>query len=349
MDREALLQWYAGEARELPWRSEPDCYRVWLSEIMAQQTRIETMLPYWERFLERWPTVQELAGASVDEVLLEWAGLGYYSRARKLHQAAAVVALEGWPQTVEGWRALPGVGEYSAAAIGSIALGLDVAAVDGNVERVVCRRTGYDKDPRTAEGRREVRKVAGEWLSKGRARDWNQAMMELGARVCSSRRPRCSECPVRQGCVAHEQSSWHQLPNKPRKQKSPEVRAVCLALRREGMLLVGKRPPQGLLGGMWELPQTPVGDGESPRSALGRLAADMGLAIQAGWTLGTIRHIFSHRKLTLEVWEVQADGEPGPGAYVELGWGTEKRGLSTCASKALRLTAQPPLLAADGT
>ena len=348
MDREALLQWYGGHARALPWRAEPDCYRVWLSEIMAQQTRIETMLPYWERFLARWPTVQDLAAASVDDVLLEWAGLGYYSRARKLHQAATRLAREGWPQSAVGLRALPGIGEYTAAAIASIALDQDVAAVDGNVERVVCRRSGYDKDPCTAEGRREVRRVADEWLWKGRAGDWNQAMMELGARICTPRRPRCSECPVRRGCVAHQQGSWHQLPNKPRRQKAPEVRAVCLALRREGKLLLGKRPPKGLLASLWELPQTPIGEGETARAALGRLAADMGLAIQAGWPLGSIRHIFSHRKLTLEVWELQADGKPEPGAYVELGWGTEGRGLSTCASKALQLTGQPSLLAAEG-
>lgn len=335
MDTLALLSWYQTQARPLPWRSDPGPYGVWLSEVMAQQTRIETMLPYWRRFQERWPSPRELADASLDEVLKEWAGLGYYSRARKLHQAAALIAEHGFPSTFEGWKALPGIGEYSAAAISSIAFGADAAAVDGNVERVVCRQRGYSRDPRTAEGRREVRRVAASWLVKGRAGDWNQAVMELGARVCTPRKPSCPQCPVRVGCVAEAKGSWHELPNKPRKPKSPEVRAVALALRHEGRLLVAQRGETGLLAGLWELPQTDIARGESPRSALGRLAVDMGLAIERAEHLGDARHIFSHRKLTLQVWAVQAQGEPRRGSYEQLGWGRSDRAFSSCAEKGL--------------
>ena len=348
MDRRALLQWYRASKRPLPWREEPDCYRVWLSEIMAQQTRIETMLPYFERFLARWPTVDELAAAHLDEVLKEWAGLGYYSRARKLHQSAILIAEHGFPDSVDGWKALPGIGDYTSAAIASIALGLDAAAVDGNVERVVCRRQGYGVDPRTAVGKREVRRVASAWLAPGDAGDWNQAVMELGATVCTPRRPKCGECPVAEGCVALAHGTVLSLPNKPRKQKAPEVRAVALCLRRRGQLFLTQRPETGLLAGLWEMPQSDLSEGETPTSAVGRLALEHGLAVRGAVSLGTIRHICSHRKLTLEVFELQSTADPGLGGYVASGWGREQRAISTCAEKAIALTRQTALLAAEG-
>ena len=348
MDRRALLQWYRASKRPLPWRDEPDCYRVWLSEIMAQQTRIETMLPYFERFLARWPTVEDLAAAHLDEVLKEWAGLGYYSRARKLHETATLIADGGFPDSVEGWKALPGIGEYTSAAISSIALGLDAAAVDGNVERVVCRREGYGVDPRTAAGKREVRRVATAWLAPGEAGDWNQAVMELGATVCTPRRPKCGSCPVATGCVALSEGCVLSLPNKPRKQKAPEVRAVALCLRRQGQLFLAKRPETGLLAGLWEMPQADLGDGETVTSAVGRLALEHGLTVRSAVSLGSIRHIFSHRKLTLEVFELQSTGEPGLGGYVASGWGRGLHAISTCAEKAIALTTQTALLVAEG-
>ena len=333
--------------RPLPWREQPHPYAVWLSEIMAQQTRIETMLPYWARFMARWPTVDDLAAADVDQVLQEWAGLGYYSRARKLHETAGRIAAEGFPTTRDGWRALPGIGEYTSAAITSIALGLDEAAVDGNIERVVCRHVGYAEDPRKAAGKRAVREVADRWLARGEAGDWNQALMELGARVCTPRRPKCAECPIAEGCVALKHGTQLSLPNKPKKPKAPEVRAVALCLRRRGQLLVAQRPPSGLLGGLWEMPQTDVGPGETPTAALGRLAAELGLALRSASCLGSARHIFSHRKLTLEVWQVSATGQPATGTYARIDWGRADRAFSTCAEKALALTAQTALLAAE--
>lgn len=347
MDTQALLDWYRGVARPLPWRSKPaNPYGILLSEIMAQQTRIETMLPYWERFMTRWPRVEDLAAAAPEEVLGEWAGLGYYSRARNLHRAAQMVCeLGGFPESAEGLRALPGVGPYTAGAIASIAFDQDAPLVDGNVERVICRFHRIEDDPRTPPVKRRLWALAEAHLPKGEAGDHNQALMELGATVCTPKNPTCSACPLAAGCSGQDIAAG--LPNKPRKQKAPEVRAACAVLEREGKILLCQRPDSGLLGGLWELPSVdlPSPSEVSEGTALSQgLAERLGLTLQATERLGQVRHIFTHRKLTQSVWRVRGEGSLTLRFYQAAAWFDPQAvdaPLSKLARKTLAVLAEP--------
>ncbi len=312
----ALLRWYEQTRRILPWREQPTPYRVWMSEIMLQQTRVDTVLPYFERFTARWPTVAALASAPEQEVLEAWAGLGYYSRARNLHKAARqVAALGGFPLSVEGLRALPGVGDYTAGAIASIAFGADAVAVDGNIERVLSRLFLLTGDPRSTEGRRAVWAAARSALPPGRAGDWNQALMDLGARICTPKKPRCGACPLAPGCLAHKRGEAEALPRKKKKRPPEPVRGAWGALVRGGRLLLVRRPRGGLLGGMWALPGSlELGDAPPRQGLLAAFERTLGLRLSGGQELGSVVHVFTHRRLTLSVWEVEAEGEPGEAA-----------------------------------
>jgi len=210
-----LLRWFRDNGRELPWRTTTDPYAVWLSEIILQQTRISQGREYWERFMRRWPTVEQLAAATEDEVLREWQGLGYYSRARNLHTAARqIVASGGFPTTLEGLRALKGVGDYTAAAIGSIAFGLPAAVVDGNVYRVLSRHFGIETPINTTEGKHEFTSLAQALLPADRAADYNQALMDFGALQCTPQSPHCATCPLQPTCDAFRTGRTAQLPVK---------------------------------------------------------------------------------------------------------------------------------------
>lgn len=348
MDNQALLSWYRGVARALPWRAKPpNPYGILLSEIMAQQTRIETMLPYWERFMARWPRVEDLAAAQAEEVLGEWAGLGYYSRARNLHKAAKVVAELGhFPDTVQELRSLPGVGPYTAGAIASIAFDRDAALVDGNVERVLCRFHRIEEDPRTPKVKRRLWELAESHVPTGEAGDHNQALMELGATVCTPKNPRCEGCPLSGGCLGQEIAA--RLPNKPRKQKAPEVRAACLVLERESSILLCRRPVAGLLGGLWELPAVDIDPAdkasETSLVVLG-LKERLGLDVELERRLGQVRHIFTHRKLTQSVWAGKGSGELVLRFYEAAAWfdpeDLGKLPLSKLALKTLAVRASP--------
>ena len=244
--REGLAGWYGRRRRDLPWRRDSHPYRVWISEIMLQQTRVAAVVPYYERFLRRFPTVEHLARARESTVLAAWSGLGYYRRARMLHQAAREIVREhggAFPQTVEGWQALPGIGPYTASAIGSIACGIAAAAVDGNVERVLRRFTGR------ALTRKDVAVLANELLDREHPGDHNQAMMELGATVCLPKTPLCQDCPMIQCCATR---GTEPAVAKPARRK----RRVAYALaRRNGSVLLVQRPAEAaLMAGMWELP-----------------------------------------------------------------------------------------------
>lgn len=356
----ALLDWFHANRRDLPWRRQPEPYRVWLSEVMAQQTRIDTMLAYYALFLERWPTVQDLAAAPLADVLAAWSGLGYYSRARNLHAAAQQAAKAGFPSTAEGLRALPGVGDYTAAAIASIAFGEDVALVDGNVERVLCRFHALREDPRQPKVKRQIVELAQRDLPAGQAGDYNQALMELGALLCLPRGPRCGQCPLATGCAARAEGLTEQLPNKPRIDKSKEIRGVCGALFAAGRVLMVRRPEGGLLGGLWELPGADLPADATvesePEALISALSERLGLTVRCEARAGFVRHIFTHRKLTLGVWTLSAD-HPRPEArslYPEHRWVSAHQlkdlGLSTLARKALELVGvseQPLLFAAE--
>ena len=255
--RGALLRWYRRARRDLPWRHTSDPYRVWISEAMLQQTRVETVIPYYHRFLDRFPDVAALAGAELDDVLGAWQGLGYYSRARNLKRAAEhVVECCGGelPDTADALRELPGVGRYTAGAVASIAFDRPEPIVDGNVARVLSRFHGLTEDPKSRAGQKRLWEEA-ERLVRGRSPgDLNQALMELGATVCTPRSPECPRCPVRADCVALRGGDPEALPAGGKRPKVRDITAVAALVERRGRVLAVRRPETGLLGGLWDLP-----------------------------------------------------------------------------------------------
>lgn len=324
MDVAALLGWYRAHRRRLPWREEVSPYRTLVSELMLQQTRVETVIPYFERFMTDFPTVEALAAAPEERVLERWSGLGYYARARNLQAAArAVVARGGFPTDLEGLRALPGVGPYTAGAVASIALGLDAPVVDGNVERVLSRIFAWEKATKT-----QLWEAAAGALPPGEAGDYNQALMELGATLCTPKGARCLLCPLRSDCRGDPERH----PAAKVKKEVPRAEAAAVALWRDGRLLLGRRPSPGLLAGLWELPTA-----EDPARALARV----GLEGQAGPLLGEVRHVFTHLHLLTRVYAARAEGEAWPAGYPDLRWAPvealDGMALSTLARKTLRL------------
>jgi A/G-specific adenine glycosylase len=280
-----LIQHYVDKFRRLPWRSPPgeappDPYRVWLSEVMLQQTTVATVVPRFERFVARWPTFQALAAADDEEILSEWAGLGYYARARNLIACAHEVARRGeFPRTVAELRELPGIGAYTAAAIAAIAFAEKAAAVDTNVERVVARLYGLAQPARAEVERLFL------GLMPDRPGDFVQAMMDLGATVCRPKKPRCGECPLRPECVAYASGDPEAFPPpRPKKKARPHKHGVAYWIVRDGQVWLVRRPAKGLLGGMVALPGTEWGAERPPASAL-----------------GTVRHVFTHLSLDLHL------------------------------------------------
>ena len=254
-----IIQWFRENGRELPWRQSRDPYAIWLSEVILQQTRIEQGRPYWERFMRRWPTVNDLAGASEDEVLREWQGLGYYSRARNLHAAAKqVVALGGFPTTIEGLRALKGVGDYTAAAIGSFAFGLPAAVVDGNVYRVLSRHFGISTPINTTEGKKEFALLAQELLLPALNREgqgaglYNQGLMDFGAMLCTPQSPQCQQCPLQETCVAFREGRVAELPVKQRTLQVKERHLSYIYIRCNGYMAIHRRPAGDIWQGLYE-------------------------------------------------------------------------------------------------
>lgn len=347
--RGALVPWYREHQRDLPWRASTSPYEVLLSEAMLQQTRVETVIPYFERFLSRWPTLADLAAAEEDDVLQAWAGLGYYRRARNLLRAARVAHADGGIQPdLVALRALPGVGPYTAGAIASIAFGLPTPAVDGNVERVISRFDGLDEDPKSTPGRRAITARVQQITAPGVASEVTQGLMELGATVCTPRSPRCEVCPWTAGCVARRDGRQSELPvTRPRKKPTP-VRAAAGILEREGRVLVGQRRP-GLLGRLWE----PVGtemlvDEEPERALVDAFKRRCGVQLHRVTRLGAVQHVFSHRLLTVDVFAVRGEGEVrGDGSYLDLALldpDDPALALSRLAEKILALRSSAPLL-----
>lgn len=315
--RKALLRWYDAQKRELPWRATRDPYAIWVSEIMLQQTRVDTALPYYERFLSRFPSAEALAAATEDEVLSAWSGLGYYRRARLLHAGVReVVARYGGevPSDPAARLALPGVGRYTAGAIGSIAFDREEPIVDGNVARVLSRMHGVDTPLGRADTERRFWAEA-EALVKGpRPGDLNQALMELGALVCTPRQPSCEACPVRKSCVAHGQARVDELPV-PKKKKPPRRASLVATVATRGaehdteVWLV--RGGGTLFGGLWGVPmaETSAPDRDQARAALGDAGASARVSATAA---GVVTHVLSHRRLEVTVFRARAlRGETG--------------------------------------
>lgn len=303
---ELLLRWYDQSARVLPWREDPTPYRVWVSEIMLQQTRVEAVRPYYERFLEAFPTVEALAGAPEDRLLKQWEGLGYYNRARNLQRAAQVI-VERYggqvPASFEELRSLPGIGDYTAGAVASIAFQILVPAVDGNVLRVISRvLCRYDNilDPRVKRRtERELRQVL-----PRRVGDFNQSLMELGALVClPGGPPKCLVCPLRQVCRGRAQGVAEELPVKAKaKPRRREDRTVFLLVSREGRLALSRRPDQGLLAGLWELP---AAEGALSREEARAFLESQGFVEPALTPGPKAKHVFSHVEWHMTSFAVQ--------------------------------------------
>ncbi len=301
--RKSLLSWYDQCGRDLPWRvrgGRTDPYRVWLSEIMLQQTSVAAAIPYFQRFTETWPDVAALAAAPRNAVLSAWAGLGYYSRARNLHAAAQRLAADGFPETEAGWRALPGVGAYTAAAVAAIAFEQAANVVDGNVERVMARLHAVEAPLPAAKP--ALKALAGALVTAERPGDWAQALMDLGATVCTPRAPKCEACPWRTQCAAYASGAPETYPRKIAKAARPERYGAVFVLRRGDEVWLVRRPDKGLLGGMAGLPTSEWGG-----VALDEASALEYAPVSAVWDrIGQVRHVFTHFALTLDVYAAEA-------------------------------------------
>ena len=328
----ALLAWYAVDKRDLPWRygpgERPDPYRVWLSEVMLQQTTVPHATPYFERFTGRWPTVEALAAAEDSELMAAWAGLGYYARARNLLACArAVTGAHGsvFPDTEAGLLGLPGVGGYTAAAVAAIAFDRPANVVDGNVERVIARLFAVETPLPAAKP--ELKRLAGTLVADERPGDWAQALMDLGATVCRPKAPLCGRCPVRGHCAAYATGVLEGYPRRAKRAERPRRHGVAYRIERDGAVALVRRPETGLLGGMLGLPTTawraePWSWAEAVEAA----------PATADWReLGRVEHVFTHFALTLTV--LAGEGEPPAGAL----WADSAAGLPSVFRRAVEL------------
>lgn len=307
-----LAMWFSSRARDLPWRRGVDPYQTWISEVMLQQTRVDQALPYFERFVGAFPDVESLAEADLDEVLLNWEGLGYYSRARNLHRAARQVVRDHGgqiPDTYDGLKQLPGVGDYTASAVGSLAFGLPEAVLDGNVIRVLTRYDAVPDDVGRSPVRKALRLRAQALLDPESPGPHNEAMMELGATICTPRNPNCAECPIHAGCSAHAAGTQEQYPVKTKKAPVPEVQvAVAVIEREDGRLFVQRRPPSGLLGGLWEFPGGKIEAGETPDEACAReVREELGVEVHPLREITVIRHAYSHFRIVMSAWSCRLE------------------------------------------
>ena len=321
----ALLVWFRQVARDLPWRRTKDPYVVLVSEMMLQQTRVEQVIPYFEKFMEALPSIDALAAASEDTVLKLWEGLGYYARARNLHKTAKMIVHDlgsKFPKTAAKWMEFPGVGSYSAGAIASIAFNERVAVVDGNVKRVFARLFDIADcvdEPATEETLWNIAETLIPVRSPG---DFNQAVMELGARICLPGEPRCDGCPMRRLCSAYAAGTQRERPvTRPAPEPAQREEVIAVVMKDDSYLL-GRRPSKGLLGGLWEFPGGKLERGESHEKLLVREAKkELGIAIRVGELIATVQHSYSHVELTLHVYRCQyVSGTLKPKTYTELRW-----------------------------
>lgn len=316
-----LLDWYQKHRRPMPWRAEPSPYRVWISEIMLQQTQVETVIPYFERFLAAFPDVHALAAADQQQVLKLWQGLGYYARARRLHATAKLLVddYDGkLPQTYDELLALPGFGPYTAAAVASIAFGQAVPVVDGNVLRVFSRFWALEDDIAKPKARTAMFEHLQAPIAEADPSSFNQAIMELGALVCRPTSPGCLLCPLQPDCIAANTGRVDELPVKSSRKPIPHHRIAVAYLEQDGAICVVQRPEDGMLGGLWELPGGRCEEGETLSDGVSRqVERTTGLAIIPGEQRGTIRHGFSHFTIEVHIFDAKVTGgRPANGTWL---------------------------------
>lgn len=323
-----LLVWYERHRRDLPWRRTKDPYAIWVAEIMLQQTRVDTVIAYYERFLSQFPTLESLAAAPLDTVLKSWEGLGYYARARNLHTAARRIVQESsgrLPQTPEGLRRLPGVGRYTAAAVASIAFEHDAVALDGNLRRVLCRIFAIDDDPGRPSTQRRLEGLALAMLPPGRASDFNQALMDLGTLICTPANPRCLICPLINLCQAQQEGIQNDLPIRATRSHRPHRDVTAGVIwNSNDHFLITQRPLDGMLGGLWEFPGGKRRPGETLSDCLHReICEELGIEIEVGDLLCSIEHAFTHFHMTLYAFQCQwLRGDPQRLGCKDLRWVT---------------------------
>jgi A/G-specific adenine glycosylase len=322
---DALLEWYAKNARDLPWRGLNDPYAVWVSEVMLQQTRVDTVIPYYVKWMETFPNVERLAQAEIDAVLQLWEGLGYYRRAHNLHRSARRIITQWdgiFPKEIQDIESLPGIGPYTAAAIAAFAYEADVIAYDGNLRRVLSRLFNFQEDPRSPEGERFLVSKALEWMPSGSSSKFNQALMDLGASICQPRTPLCPSCPLKSHCQAYEAGVQGDRPIRRKREAIPHFMVTAGVLKRDGTVLIARRPAGELLGGMWEFPGGKCKSGESLKECLLReWREEMGLDISIGKSLGVFSHAYTHFRVTVHAFTCLAlEGDPETYEHSELRW-----------------------------
>lgn len=309
----------------MPWRKTDDPYQIWISEIMLQQTQVQQVIPYFIKFIAAFPTVQDLAAARLSQVLKVWEGMGYYTRARNLHRSAQLIVTEhrgAFPAEISKVRKLPGIGPYTAAAILSIAFHQDHAVLDGNVIRVLSRMFKIQKSPKSTLGKKVFRELAEALLMSGQAGTYNQALMELGAVVCTPMNPDCRVCPVSGLCSAKKAGEQLLYPVKTLKKKRPHYLVVAGIIWKDDQILIARRPEEGLLGGLWEFPGGKVEEGESFEVAVAReVKEEIGISVSVTRLLATIRHQYTHFGITLHAFECRyIAGEPQTLGCTEWRW-----------------------------
>jgi A/G-specific adenine glycosylase len=308
-----LLSWYKKNKRDLPWRKTRDPYRIWVSEIMLQQTRVDTVIPYYDRFLKRFPDVTALARASLDSVLKAWENLGYYTRARHLHEAARVIATRHGgkiPDAKEQLLLLPGIGAYTAGAILSIAFEKPCAAVDGNVIRVIARLFGMEEPVDGKDSRKEIAGIAQRLVPADEPGHFVQALMDLGSGICTPRGTDCPICPLAGLCIARKKGIQEAIPARKKAAPVPQRKAVAAVIRNDsGKVLMVKRPQRGLLGGLWSFPGSVLDGGDAPAAQLRKaLLEELGLKIFPGKELFQVEHGYSHFSITVQVFDGRLRG-----------------------------------------
>lgn len=340
-----LVEWFLANGRELPWRGTSDPYRIWVAEVLLQQTRVDQARPYYERFLRAFPTLGDLAKARVEDVLKVWEGAGYYGRARRMHAAARLLHArpgDPWPRSVGELELLPGFGPYTARSLSALAFGLRAIALDANALRVLARLFLLRPFDRSVARRAEQRGMVA--LQGHPPRAFNEGLMEIGQRFCTARAPRCEACPLGDLCLARKRlPDPAAFPPAPTRTPRPRVEAAVGILRRGNLILLDRRPEEGLLGGMWELPGGKLLPGEAPRQAVVReFREETGLSTRVVRALGVVEHDYSHLHVTLHVFLLEGGGHPRPRGLVPLCWaGPEelrRLPLPTATRRILELT-----------